>query len=292
MQEVYRILKSDNPLPVIFDSPHSGTHIPDDFGHICTETELHQTADHHVDALFSHVTDYGGSLLKAHISRAYIDLNRAIDDIDPCLLETDWPHSANINPTERSDAGIGLIRRLLKPGQPVYDRPLSEAEIKARIEGYYKPYHAALKGLIDEAHYNFGQVWHINCHSMPSASAKPRRAIGLIGNQPKSADFVLGDRDGTSCAPAFTHAIRDFLIGLGYAVTLNDPFKGVELVSAYSSPDRGRHSLQIEINKALYMDEETGEKNRNYTTLQSDLESLTAFICDHAQGMLVDLAAD
>ncbi len=290
MDKVFTIAKPENPLPLIFDSPHSGAKYPEDFHYTCDFATLERAEDKHVDELFALAPNYGGTLLSALFPRSYIDPNRAETDIDPDLLIEPWPHESS--PTARSDAGIGLIRRLVRPGIPVYDHDLSIAEVKQRIEQYYRPYHEALQTLIDEAHYNFGQIWHINCHSMPSSSARPRQPIGLIGNQPKSVDFCLGDRDGTSCSKDFTHGLRDFIKSMGYSVTINDPFKGVELVARHAEPARGRHSLQLEINKALYMDEEKNQKSGDYEGLQTDIAKLIGFCADFVESQLVDLAAD
>ena len=293
MKSVLSIKKpKTNTLPLIFDSPHSGHHYPDDFDHICDHLTLERAEDKYVDDLFESAPDHGAHLLLAHFPRSYIDVNRSHDDIDTELLDGHWQGDFPIFPTNRSDAGIGLIRRLVKPGIPVYERDLSSDEIIARIENYYRPYHNALADLIEGAHYNFGQAWHINCHSMPSSSAYPKRPIGLIGNQPKPSDFVLGDRDGTTCDPAFTRVLRDFIKSLGYTVTINDPFKGVELVEKYSNPARGYHSIQIEINKALYMNDDTNEKTANYEVLKAHIGNINAFIAEHIESRLIPLAAD
>lgn len=291
MRNVFTIKKPARPLPLIFDSPHSGHIYPDDFNYACRAEDLAKTEDKFVDELFAPVPDYGGTLLLAEFPRAYIDVNRCEYDIDDKLIEGGWPFGV-FKPTARSDAGIGLIRRLVKPGKPLYDRTLSAEEIMSRIERYYRPYHETLKTLLDEAHYNFGQVYHINCHSMPSSSALPKQAIGLAGNKGKQVDFCLGDRGGTTCGHDFTHALRDFLRGLGYTVTINDPFKGVELIKRYAAPTRGRHSLQIEINKALYMDEQSCTKSENYNALARDIEKLIGFCADFTAAQLTDLAAD
>ncbi len=291
MKEILSIATPEKPLPLVFDSPHSGTIYPEDFDYVCRFTDLQKAEDKFVDELFSCVPEYGGALLCANFPRSYIDVNRRIDDIDPVILADPWPFG-KINPSSRSDAGIGLIRRLVRPGMPVYDHPLSVEDVAARIEKCYKPYHDALEKLINDAHYNFGQIWHVNCHSMPSASARPKQPIGFMGRLPCETDFVLGDRDGTSCDLEFTHAVRDFLKGLGYTVTINDPFKGVELVHRYSAPARGLHSLQIEINKALYMNEETNKKLGDFENLRLDIESLVGFCADYVQANLVDMAAD
>ncbi len=295
MTAPYSITHPDKPIPpripLVFDSPHSGTHYPDDFHYACKFEDLQKAEDKYVDELFACAPEYGAALLLANFPRSYIDVNRRADDIDPVILAESWPFG-NINPSSRSDAGIGLIRRLVRPGIPVYDQPLSVEDIAHRIEKYYRPYHAALEKLIQDAHYNFGHVWHVNCHSMPGASARPKQPVGLIGRLPREADFVLGDRDGTSCDLDFTHAMRDFLKGLGYTVTINDPFKGVELVHRYSAPSRGLHSLQIEINKSLYMNENTNKKTADFENLRLDIESLVAFCADYVQSNLMDVAAD
>ena len=292
MKSVLSIKKPKTPLPLVFDSPHSGNIYPKDFNHNCNQLVLERAEDNHVDDLFACAPDHGATLLLAHFPRSYIDVNRKADDIDTELLGEEWNGETPIIPTPRSHAGIGLIRRLVKPGTPVYDRDLTSEEIIHRIEKYYRPYHNTLADLIENTHYNFGQSWHINCHSMPSSSAYPKRAITLLGHKQKPSDFVLGDRDGTTCDPAFTRVLRDYIKGLGYTVTINDPFKGVELVEKYSAPSRGYHSIQIEINKALYMDEDTNERNTSYDKLKSDITSITAFIAAHIESRLVNLAAD
>ncbi len=289
---VFSLAKPKSPLPLLFDSPHSGNQYPADFRYACDFKTLETAEDKYVDNLFDFTPEYGARLLLAHFPRSYIDVNRAVDDIDPDLLAAPWNGPSPINPTPRSHSGIGLIRRLVKPGAPVYNRKLSSAEILRRIETCYIPYHNALNESLKDLHYNFGQVWHINCHSMPAASAYPRQPVGIVGNRPRAVDFVLGDRDGTTCDPAFTRALRDFIKGLGYTVSLNDPFKGVECIDKYSNPALGYHALQIEINKALYMNENTGEKTENYTKLKSDLETLTAYIAEYVQSRLTAIAAD
>lgn len=294
------ISRSDNPLPLIFDSPHSGRVYPEDFRFSCPFEILEKAEDNYVDELFQSVPAHGGALLCALFPRTYIDVNRALEDIDPELLaegfEAHWPYE--IKPSNRSHAGIGLIRRLVRPGIPVYDCKLDIREILYRIDNYYKPYHNQLADLIDEAHYNFGQSWHVNCHSMPHGAGMGggtgsglSRALtpGALAAMP---DFVLGDRDGTSCDLAFTHAMRDFLKGLGYRVAINNPYRGVELLRRHAAPATGRHSIQIEISKALYWDETSNRKSRNYSDLKDDIEKLIKFCADYVSANLADMAAD
>lgn len=290
VEDVYTLERPVDAGPVVFDSPHSGALYPHDFGYTCPHTMLRQTEDSYVDDLFASAPRYGAPLLCALFPRSYIDVNRAVDDIDPELLDGDWPGVSN--PSPRSQMGVGLVRRLCKPGVPMYDRRLSIAEFRRRIDKFYLPYHACLQDLVDTAHGRFGKSWHVNCHSMPSAGYSTTYD-GRPGYRiTERADFVLGDRDGTTCDGNFTHALRDFLKGLGYEVRLNTPYKGVELVRRHGQPKAGRHSIQIEINRRLYMNERTLEKSRNYARLKADLDKMAEFICDYARHQLSDMAAD
>jgi N-formylglutamate deformylase len=282
---VFSVVEPAFRLPLVFDSPHSGIVYPEDFRFACDFHVLEKAEDKYVDDLFSSAPDHGAVLLTADFPRSYIDVNRCEKDIDPDLLDDLWPHE--IAPTARSHAGIGLIRRLVRPGVPVYDRQLTSAEIQHRITAYYRPYHDTLQRVIEAAHYDFGAVWHINCHSMPSQESQSFRASPL-----KAADFVLGDRDGTTCDPDFTRSVRDFLRGLGYRVAINDPYKGVELVRRYSAPATGRHSLQIEVARNLYLNESTYEKSRNYNHLKEDIGRLIAFCATYVQAQQLPIAAD
>lgn len=285
IQGIYTLAEAAHKLPLVFDSPHSGHNYPEDFDFSCDFSILEKAEDKYVDELFINAPSFGADLLCAHFPRSYIDVNRCEKDIDVDLLEDIWPDE--MFPTPRSHAGIGLIRRLVRPGIPLYSRKLKAAEIRQRIESCYRPYHAALENLIENAHYTFGQVWHINCHSMPTAESSSFRATPL-----KSADFVLGDRDGTTCDIHFTHAVRDFLKGLGYRVTINDPYKGVELVRRYSNPATGRHSLQVEIARNLYMDENTYKKSDGFLKLQVDIDRLIGFCAEYVQAQSLPMAAD
>lgn len=286
IENIYTLALPEKPaLPLVFDSPHSGRAYPEDFHYACPFNALERAEDNDVDALFENVPRYGAALLCALFPRTYIDVNRAEDDIDTELLAERWP--TPLNPTSRSYGGIGLIRRLVKPGQPVYDHKLSVADIRHRLECYYHPYHDILKTLLDQTHYNFGAVWHINCHSMPSI--KMPVPPGIMNLQP---DFVLGDRDGTSCDLAFTHFLRDTLRDMGYRVAINNPYKGVELVRRSAHPAAGRHSIQIEISKSLYWDENKNKRTGGFNLLKANLERLTEKTALYVSNNLVSMAAD
>ena len=261
--------------PLVLDSPHSGRGMPADFGSVRSELELREGEDCFIDELYLPAIARGVPLLAAQFSRVYIDPNRHPDDIDLDLLAEPWPHSHR--PSGKAAIGKALVWRTLDDGRPIYGRRLSVAELAQRIERYHRPYHAQLKALLDAAHARFGTVFHINCHSMNAVSG----VMGEGGAGIARADIVLGDRDGSSCAPAFTAFVRDFLAARGYAVKLNDPFKGVELVRAYADPSAGRHSLQLEINKRLYMHEHTIAKHAGFKRLQSDLMLMIDALCEH-----------
>lgn len=291
---VLELLTPENALPVIFDSPHSGTIYPDDFRYSCAFDELRKVEDAYVDDLFASAPDQGCILLHALFPRSYIDVNRARDDIDPMILDGSWPEEqlGSIAPTKRSDAGIGLIPRLIRSGQPIYDRDISAKEVMNRICTYYEPYHDTLNDTLKECYYNHGQYWHINCHSMPMSSAMPKRNLKLIGNTLKPSDIVLGDLDGTSCGHDFTLSLRNFWQKHGFRVTVNDPFKGVELISRYAQPTRRKNCIQIEINRSLYMNETTGEKNANYEVIKKICAEMIEFCAKYARRNATQIAAD
>jgi N-formylglutamate amidohydrolase len=274
-------------VPVVFDSPHSGADYPADFESIAPEARLRRAEDMFVEELFGAAPAQGAVLLAAKFPRSYIDPNRSENDIDRRLIDGTWP--APVSVTEKSRLGHGLIWRLCPPDLPIYDRKLTVDEVRARIDGYYRPYHRALADAIDGARDRSGVAYHLNCHSMPTVSAP---MVMDARKARRRADFVLGDREGTSCAKDFTDLVRDTLKAMGYAVALNDPYKGVELIAAYSNPADGRHSLQIEINRALYMDEERFERNSGFDALKADIDTLIDAICDHAAAGRIAEAAE
>lgn len=255
-------------IPLVLDSPHSGTDYPADFGYACDFASLRIAEDTDVEKLFGHAPAVGGWLLAARFPRAYIDCNRDPTDIDPEMLDGVWP--GRLAPGEKTRLGLSLIRKKATAGAPIYARKLTAAEVWGRIERCYLPYHGELQRLIDRVYARFGIVWHIDCHSMASRGNSETTADGPVARP----DFVVSDRDGTTCEPGFTRAVADFLRGRGYDARINDPYKGAELVRRHGRPAEGRHSLQIEINRALYMDEATRAPNANYPKLKADLDAL------------------
>jgi len=266
-------------LPLVLDSPHSGEHYPEDFDHVPPRAIVRRAEDTHVARLYRAATGVGATLIEATFPRAYIDANRSLVDLDPLLLADDWPDP--VTPSRKTEQGIGLVWRIARGGAPLYDRKLSAVEVRRRIDRWYLPYHAALATEIDALHRAFGAVWHINCHSMPAVGDANADDPGR-----ERADFVLGDRDGTTCASAFTNLVAETVRGMGYAVAVNDPYKGVELVRRHGRPAEHRHSLQIEIKRTLYMDEDSLELTAGYVRLERDLARLmvvlAGFVADRA----------
>ena len=263
-------------VPLVLDSPHSGTEYPNDFRAAVSRELLRQAEDSYVDELYASAPDVGATLITACFPRSYIDPNRSLLDIDAALLEAPWPGPAI--PSAKTQKGIGLIWRVLDSGEPIYARKLGIEEVKERIVRYHQPYQRAVKDALDRAHQHFGGVWHLNLHSMPAVSGRTSDE----GPGKPRADFVLGDRDGSTCEGEFTALVADALRVMGYEVKVNDPYKGVELVRAFSDPKTGRHSLQVEVNRKLYMDERTREKAAGFSALKRNLDALLKTVADYA----------
>lgn len=266
---------SEPAVPVVFDSPHSGTEYPVDFNHVVPVEKLRKAEDMYVDELFASAPRHGASLIAALFPRSYIDPNRSLDDLDPELLADSWPEP--VRPGEKARLGHGLVWRLCPPDMNLYAGKLAADDVRRRIDGYWKPYHDRLRHVLNDMHRRFDSVWHVNCHSMPSLTR------GSFLNGSGQVDFVLGDRDGTTSSPEFVHLVRDTLREFGYSVRVNDPYKGVELVRAYSNPPGGRHSLQVEINRALYMNESTFERLPQFAELRVNIERLITVVCAYAR---------
>ena len=252
-------------LPLVCDSPHSGETYPADFGASASLAQLRQGEDTHVDALWSAAPALGATLVAANFPRVYIDPNRTLRDLDPELLAEPWPEP--LEPGEKTRLGKGLIWRRMDKATPIYDRKLALAEVRHRIQAYYEPYHAALSRAIGDTVRRFGAVWHLNLHSMPNDAYE---RLGRTSPHPL-ADFVLGDRDGSTCEPEFIALIETALRAKGYTVARNDPYKGVQLIAQIGQPALNRHSLQVEIRRPLYMDETSRERNEGFEALRADL---------------------
>lgn len=254
--------------PLVLDSPHSGTDYPQDFGYTCDLNILRGAEDTHVERLFDFAPSLGVALVHALFPRSYIDANRALDEIDAELLAGPWPCEVNLSDKVR--LGKGLIWRLTDDGAPIYGRRLSVDEVKHRIASCWHPYHAAVEHSVEAAWRRHGYVIHLNCHSMPSVAGSHATQFPGMAHP----DFVIGDRDGTTADPALSRWIVASLRNEGFDATLNAPYKGVELVRRHGDPARHRHSVQIEINRRLYMNEMTRELHDGFERIRGVLRRL------------------
>ncbi|WP_206378304.1 N-formylglutamate amidohydrolase [Sneathiella limimaris] len=271
---LFRKAPSVTPVPLVLDSPHSGTSYPDDFNYVSDLNVLRRAEDTYVHELYGAAPSLGAVLIGAEFPRSFIDVNRGLNEIDTSIIDGDW--DGDVSESEKAAAGIGLIWRINQENNNIYDRLLSVDEVKNRISSYWQPYHDCLKETLDEVHAKFGKVVHINCHSMPKMSNESsKEGPGVV-----RPEICLGDRRGTTCDPRLVELVKTTFEELGYQVNVNEPYAGVELVRAYSNPSAGRHSLQIEIRRDLYMDERTFEKSDNFEKVRKDFETLTKALAD------------
>jgi N-formylglutamate deformylase len=272
----FTILRPPGAPALLFDSPHSGRFYPRDFAVKCSMTELRRGEDAYVDELIAGAVGHGICTLMATYPRTYIDVNRAETDLDAELLTEPWP--GPLAPTEKTRRGLGLIRRYVEPGVEINARRLTPAEVAARIERVHRPYHAALAALIAEIRAARGTVWHVNWHSMKSVG----NAMTPDGPGARRPDFIVSDRDGASADPTVARLVADSLAGMGYRVAINDPYKGGTIVQRIGAPARGVHSIQIEINRSLYLDERTVAKTAGFEVLERDLLKLAGVLAEAA----------
>ena len=248
-------------VPIVVESPHSGMAFPPDFRPAASYAAIQTTWDAFVDELWGDAPAAGATLLHATFPRAYVDVNRAEDDIDETLLGEPWPVA--LTPTDYTKRGMGLIRRNALPDVPMYDRALTVAEVQARIAKYYRPYRAAVREAIEEAHARGGIVFHVDCHSM-----KSRGNAMNVDNGAARPDLVISDRHGTTAAPAHTEWACAWFRARGFSVQMNVPYQGGDLVRSFGAPGSGRHSIQIEINRGIYMDESAFARGSRFAEIR------------------------
>jgi N-formylglutamate amidohydrolase len=253
--------------PVLFNSPHSGSVYPRAFLEVCRLDipTLRRSEDSFVDELMAGVVRQGYPLMHAHFPRCFVDVNREPYELDPRMFEGRLPSFANTR-SMRVAGGLGTIARVVGDAQEIYGRRIPIDDALQRIESLYKPYHRTLRRLFSRVHRDFGAAVLIDCHSMPSTA-------GQRDDRPRP-EFVLGDRYGTSCVPVVAETVEETLRGLGYTVSRNKPYAGGFITEHYGNPAAGLHALQLEINRALYMDERRYARSANFARLAADMESL------------------
>lgn len=268
-------------VPMVFNSPHSGTLIPEALLKLTKlpVQQLHRSEDCFIDELFSFCLDLGSPMLRALYSRAFLDLNREPYEFDAQMFEETLPGFMNTT-SPRVLAGLGTLPRIVSEGEEIYRGRIPLQEAMARIDNCYRPYHRALTSLIAELHQALDFSLLIDCHSMPSSSVKHLRGIG-----DGPIDVVLGDRFGAACARDITGVLEDALKAEGLNVVRNRPYAGGFITESHGSPRHNRHAVQIEINRALYMDEARMEKSRGYNALQRSLKRVFKKLADFLPGI-------
>jgi len=257
--------------PLVFNSPHSGTVYPDD---LLASTRLDRIAlrrseDSFVDMLFADAPHYGAPLLKALFPRAYLDVNREAFELDPAMFEDALPAHVNTR-SLRVAAGFGTIARVVAEGMVIYREKMPFSEAERRVAALYHPYHSALSELLSGSLRQFGCTVLIDCHSMPSLGAPS------VSGGRRAADIILGDRYGTSCAPLISQTIEEVLRDQGYQVVRNSPYAGGYITDCYGRPGHGQHAVQIEINRALYMDENQVVPSEGFARVKAHMSGLIA----------------
>jgi N-formylglutamate amidohydrolase len=261
------LLPDRQTAAVVFNSPHSGSVYLETFlaASRLDNAAIRRSEDAFVDELVIGVVERGMPLMRAHFPRAYLDVNREPYELDPKMFSSRLPAYANVRST-RVAGGLGTIARIVSEHEEIYAAPLQVEEALERIEHLYKPYHERLRKVLARTHVDFGCAVLIDCHSMPSV---------IRGQDPRHrADVVLGDRHGTSCHPALVEAASDMLTSLGYRVVRNKPYAGGFITEHYGKPAKGLHALQLELNRAIYMDEKHHRPNANFQRVAADLHLL------------------
>ncbi|MBX3512811.1 MAG: N-formylglutamate amidohydrolase [Xanthobacteraceae bacterium] len=268
--------------PVVCNSPHSGKCYPAAFlRQSRLELEmLRRSEDTFVDELFSDAPVLGVPLMRAHFPRAYLDVNREPYELDPRMFEGRLPAFANTR-SLRVAGGLGTVARVVGDAREIYPKRIPVAEALVRIEQFYKPYHRTLRKLVNRAQKGYGFALLLDCHSMPSNA-------GHRDERPR-ADFVLGDRYGTSCSGAITAMVERTLRAQGYVVLRNKPYAGGFITEHYGDPATGLHALQIEVNRGLYMDEARYEKAAGFETLKDNLSRMVAAVAAYTEAGLEPL---
>jgi N-formylglutamate amidohydrolase len=264
------IAAAEQRLAVVLASPHSGTEYPPDLvaASRLDPHDLRRSEDSFVDEIFASGPELGAPLLRARYARAYLDVNREPFELDPQMFDEPLPSYVNVL-SPRVQVGLGTIARIVASGEDIYDHKLRFSDALRRIEGIYRPYHRALRQLLEATRRRFGYYLLIDCHSMPSSSGRRERGGRL------AADFVLGDCHGTACHPAVIETAHRCLAAKGYSVARNAPYAGGFTTCHYGKPREGAHSLQIEINRALYMDEQTMRRKPFFDQIAADMRELT-----------------
>jgi len=257
----------------IFASPHSGRDYPWAFlrRSVLDQDVIRSSEDAFVDLLVADAPDHGAPLIAARAPRAFVDVNRGAEELDPALIRGVGKSAHN----PRVASGLGVIPRVVAGGREIYRGKISHGEARARLEEHWHPYHAKLKGLIEESRLLFGQSLLVDCHSMPHEAIE-----SLCRHREQKPEIVIGDRYGASAGAEIVERIEAVFRAEGFKVARNTPFAGAYTAQAYGRPSRGSHVVQIEIDRALYMNEQELRPNSNFATMRRVLGRVLAELAD------------
>ncbi|MCP4315307.1 MAG: N-formylglutamate amidohydrolase [Hyphomicrobiales bacterium] len=275
-------LPAEQTVPFVFNSPHSGRVYPDEFlsASRLDRHSIRRSEDYYVDQLFDAAPQIGAPLLAAHFPRAFIDVNREPYELDPRMFEGRVPSFINAN-SMRVAGGLGTIPRLVAENMEIYGQRMNMEDGLERIDRFYRPYHDRLRGLLVKTHSRFGYGVLVDCHSMPANAQTGSR---------ERPDFVIGDRYGTSATEALSRLAVSILQDLGYTVSRNKPYAGGFITEHYGRPARGLHAMQIEINRGLYVNEQSFEKTGGFAALCSDLTHFMSLLTEYFSSNYSDVA--
>ncbi len=253
--------------PIIFNSPHSGSVYPREFlsASRIDIAALQRSEDSFMDEMIAHLAARGFPVVRVNFPRSYVDVNREPYELDPRMFNGRLPSFANTR-SMRVAGGLGTIPRVVGDGQEIYRERLDVEDALRRIDTLYKPYHRALRRLIGKGHQAFGSVVLVDCHSMPS--------VGVSRDEPSRPDVVIGDRYGTSCATVLPDVVEETFANLGYSIGRNKPYAGGFITEHYGNPASGLHTIQIELHRAIYMDERRRERSERFEKVSADFAVL------------------
>ena len=269
----YDLLLPDGPhtTPFVFASPHSGRVYPQALltQSMLSAHDLRSSEDAYVDRLFASAPSHGAPLLAARLPRAWLDVNRAADELDPALI--DGQRRGAHNP--RVTSGLGVVPRVVSAGRTIYAGKITQADARARIRDVWHPYHARLQQLLVESRARFGQAILLDCHSMPHEALDQVRVAG------RRPDIVLGDRFGASAETGIVDLIEQEFTRAGFTVSRNTPFAGAFIAQHYGRPRSHQHVVQVELDRSLYMDEATVTPHSDFANVQARLTGLVSRLC-------------
>ncbi|SEV87426.1 N-formylglutamate deformylase [Aliiroseovarius sediminilitoris] len=258
---------------VVFASPHSGRDYPPAFmrNSALDEQALRSSEDAYVDQLYAAVPDHGAPFLMSNTPRAYVDLNRGPEELDPALING----LRRVDHNPRVSSGLGVVPRVVAGGRAIYRGKMSLGDAQSRLATHWHPYHTALQSLLDRSNAMFGEAILIDCHSMPHEAV-----ASLSKGAKRCPQIVLGDRYGASAAPEIVGRVEDAFVRGGFDTARNTPFSGAYIAQHYGRPSRGQHVVQVEIDRSLYLDERMVRPNADFAHIRARLASVIAEIAE------------